>query len=145
MGDTVLNIAASGLTAATRRLEASASNTANVFSTGRVGAQPGEGDAAFQAQTVVQSSVEAGSSNGASGAGAGAGVRARITPTSSPVQLAFDPNSPLANSDGFVEAPAVDLGQEAATQISARAAFSASAALIRAADEQTDALLDITS
>lgn len=141
MGTSVLATAASGLTAATRRLEASASNTANAFSTGSVGAAPGSEDAAFQAQTVVQTSLETGGGNQASGGG----VRARITPTSSPVQLAFDPNSPLANTDGFVEAPNVDLGREAVNQISARAAFSASAALIRAADEQTESLLDITS
>lgn len=133
MPEQALRTAVSGLAAATTRVNASANNIANAGTVGRVGAGAGEADRAFQAQTVQQSSTP------------GGGTRATITARNPATQTIFAPDSPLANSQGLVEAPNVDLGEELVNQISAEAAFKANAAVIRSVDEQQDDLLDILS
>ncbi|WP_425407046.1 flagellar basal body rod protein FlgC [Hwanghaeella sp.] len=133
MPENALYTAVSGLNAATRRLDASANNIANAGTVGRVGAQAGDADQAFQAQTVQQTSTT------------GGGTRAAIVPRNPATQTVFAPDSPLANGQGLVEAPNVDLGEELVNQISAEAAFKANAAVIRSVDEQQDDLLDILS
>ncbi len=132
MPDQALRTAVSGLNAATQRLNTSARNVANAGTVGRVGAEDGDADQAFQAQTVQQTAV-----NG--------GTRATSIARNPATQTIFAPDSPLANAQGLVEAPNVDLGEELVTQISAEAAFKASAAVIRSVDEQQDELLDIIS
>lgn len=126
-----LYTAVSGLEAASRRIETGARNIANLQTAGRVGAtDPSE--QAFRAQTVQQTAVEG-------------GTRATVVSRDPATRLAFSPNSPLANGDGLIEVPNVDLGEELVSQISAEAAFKANAAVIREVDEQTDTLLDILS
>lgn len=126
------NAAVSGLNAASTRLRASAANVANVTNDGRIGATDPE-DQAFQAREVQQSTQPDG------------GTQARIVSREPGTQVAFDPDSSQANSEGFVEVPDVDLAEEAANQIQAEAAFKASATLIRTLDETQDTLLDIKS
>lgn len=133
MPENALYSAVSGLRAATTRLNASANNIANAGTVGRVGAGDGDADQAFQAQTVQQSSVP------------GGGTRAAIVPRSPATQTLFAPDSPLANAQGLVDAPNVDLGEELVNQITAEAAFKANAAVIRSVDDQQDDLLDILS
>lgn len=133
MPDQALRTAVSGLAAATTRVNASANNIANAGTVGRVGAEAGDADRAYQAQTVQQTSAP------------GSGTRAAIVPRNPATQTVFAPNSPLANGQGLVDAPNVDLGEELVNQISAEAAFKANAAVIRSVDEQQDDLLDILS
>ena len=126
------NAAVSGLNAASLRLNASANNVANVFTAGRVGATEGS-EQAYRGQEVRQTAQESG------------GVRAEIVSRAPGTLLAFDPNSPLANGEGLVEVPDVDLAEEAVNQIVAEASFKANAAVLRSLDEQTESLLDIKS
>lgn len=132
MVDSTLQSAVSALRAAAVRVNTTANNIANARTVGR----PGSTDPAtqaFQPQDVVQSSLVPG------------GTVARTVdrqPGSSP---AFDPNNTLANAQGFVDAPNVDLASELVEFKAAEASFKAAAALIREEDERTETLLDIKS
>jgi len=132
MSDEALRTAASGLAAAARRFENSANNVANAGTVGRVGATEGS-EQAFQPQDIQEVATPGGGV---------ATVSVRRDPAT---QTVFAPESPLANGQGLVEAPNVDLGEELVNQIAAEAAFSANAAVIRSVDEQQDELLDILS
>ena len=120
----------SALRAASLRVNTTANNIANARTVGRPGAtDPSE--QVFQPQDVVQSSLSTG------------GVTARTIdrrPGSSP---AFDPGNSLANAQGLVDSPNVDLASELVDFKTAEVSFKAAAALIRAEDERTEALLDI--
>ena len=130
MSDEALRTAASGLAAASRAFQNSANNVANAGTVGRVDAtDPSE--EAFEPQDIQQTTTP------------GGGVATVTVPRDPATQTVFAPDSPLANDQGLVEAPNVDLGEELVTQISAEAAFRANAAVIRSVDEQQDDLLDI--
>lgn len=127
----ILSVSLSGMTAAARRLEASAANVANVDT---VGALPTDGAASsvYRARTVVQTEVD------------GGGVSASVVETSPGWVPRAAPGSPFADASGLVAAPDVDLASEAVTQITARFAYAASAKTMKVADEMaktaTDAL-----
>lgn len=132
MVDSTLQTAVSALRAATVRVNTTANNIANARSVGRAGAtDPAE--QAFRPQDVTQSSLATG------------GTVARTTDRRPGATPAFDPNNTLANAQGFVDAPNVDLGSELVDLKAAEIGFKAAAALIRAEDERKDALLDIKS
>ena len=122
-------IALSGLTAAARRVEVSASNIANQSSHG---ALPGvDGPAAYaplEVQLVTQ---------------AGGGVSASIAPSARAALLAYDPQSAFANARGYVAAPAVDLTDETLNLALASYDFAANLAVIRTADDMTRTMLEM--
>jgi flagellar basal-body rod protein FlgC len=131
----ISTIAVSGMTAATRRLEVSASNVANVSSTGALpgadGTVPAGAPRAYAPLTLVQT------------ASAGGGTQttvARVTPSTIAVP---DPQAPFANQSGLVAAPNVDLSQEMVGQLIASYSFAANAAALKADDRMTKAVLDI--
>lgn len=132
MADSTLQTAVSALRAAATRVNTTANNIANARTVGT----PGSTDPAtqaFQPQDVVQSSLATG------------GTVARTVDRQPGTSPAFDPNNTLANAQGFVDAPNVDLASELVEFKAAEAGFKAAAALIRAEDERTDTLLDIKS
>ncbi len=57
----------------------------------------------------------------------------------------FDPNDPNADADGRVGLPNVDLATKIVDLTVAEHAYKANLAVIRAADEITEALLDTTA
>lgn len=131
----VLGVAVSGLQAASRRLEVSARNVVNADSVGTPdkttdAPQP---TAAYQPQRVVQTSV------------AGGGVEARAVNQDPATHLESRPDHPAAGSDGLVEVPNVDLVREVVEQITARAAYEASAKLVQTADGLLSTVLDLRS
>lgn len=132
MSDEALRTAVSGLNAAARQFQNSANNVANAGTVGRVDAED-PSEQAFEPQDIQQTSTP------------GGGVRTTTVPRDPATQTVFAPGSPLANDQGLVEAPNVDLGEELVSQISAEAAFRANAAVIRSVDEQQDELIDIIS
>ena len=138
-----LSIALTGMQAQSQRLAGSASNIANVTSRGAIAARDGTQPAAG-AQTPYQP-LATGQTDLRTGNGQGAGTRAYFRPSSAPVVAQYDPTDPLANKDGTVGAPNVDEGAETVQQITARAAYQASARIARASDEMTKGLLDIRS
>lgn len=133
--DATMAIAASGMTAAVTSLTASASNIANMQTTGSVPAsgptQPIPANSgAYQAVSVSQQAQP------------GGGVTATVSNTLPSYTLAYDPAAPFANLQGMVAAPNVDPVAEAANQMSASLAFRANLAVFKTAEKDFKSLLD---
>ena len=126
-----IHIALSGLQAAGKRAEASASNIANMTTSGSL--EPG-GKAPYGALTTVQTAVNDPSGNGA-------GITAENVPSNRPFVPAYSPGSPFANSDGLIGVPNVDLAEEIVNLKLAETAYKASAKTIRANADMQDDLL----
>lgn len=132
----ISSTALSGMAASSRRLDVSASNTANAQSTGRLPGAAAPATAAgqaYQPRQVVQSSVPTG--------GTVTGVR----PTTPGYVPQYAPDSPDADADGLVAAPDVDMAQEVTAQISAKSAYAFNLRAFEASDEMTRRLLDVKS
>lgn len=139
-----ISIARTGLTAATARLNASASNVANAETNGRIPSTPASqaiattGDASsrpavYQAIRTTQSSTAAG--------GVQVGTAAVLP---SYVQV-YDPSAPYADSRGMVAAPNVDLINERIEQIAAKQAYEANLKVLKTADEMQRRLTDLSA
>jgi flagellar basal-body rod protein FlgC len=133
----ISTIALSGMNAAARRLQVSASNVANVTSTGALpnanGTVPAGSPTAYAPLALVQT------------ASAGGGTQTTVTAATPSTIAAFDPQAPFADSNGLVAAPNVDLSQEMIGQIIASYSFDANATVMTADDRMTKTLLDITA
>jgi flagellar basal-body rod protein FlgC len=133
----ISTIALSGLNAAASRLQVSASNVANAQTTGAVpnadGTVPAGAPTAYTPLELVQT------------ASAGGGVRTAVTTVTPSTTAVFDPGATFANANGLVAAPNVDLSQELVGQLIASYSFAANAAVLRADDRNTKALIDITA
>lgn len=132
-----LQIAASGMMAQTRRVEASASNTANVLTKG---ALPGS-TAAAQGKPAPYAPVGVAQTETRAGNG-GAGTRAVFTPIIPAFLPEYEPDSAMADAEGMVGAPNVDLAHERINQIAAGRAYQANVAVVRTEDEMVKSLLD---
>lgn len=107
-------IAGSGATAQGQRLNAVASNLANADSAAGPDGQP------YKARQVV---FEAMPSPDAAVAGT-AGVRvSRVTTDNSPPRRLHDPKNPLADAQGYVSLPNVNVADEMVNMISAARAY----------------------
>ena len=130
----IATIAVSGMNAASRRLEVSASNIANIRSTGALpnadGTTPAGALRAYEPIVLVQT------------ARAGGGTRTAIAPVTPPVTAMSDPQAPFADQNGLVAAPNVDLSQEIVGQMIASYSFAANAQVLKADDRMTRTLLD---
>lgn len=126
-----IQTALSGLMAASKRVEASASNIANLQT---VGSLEDANNPPYTPLTVQQQSLKGSD-------GQGFGVKAEFAPKNPAFVPAYEPDSPFANGDGIVGAPNVDLAEEAANMIIAKASYKASAAVMKTAGEMEDALL----
>ena len=127
-----IGIALSGLTAQTRRLDASASNVANVRSTGAVPTTGGAADGkpvAYQPLAVAQTDGNP-------------GTRASFTPITPAYLQEYAPDDAAANGDGMVAAPNVDLATERVNQMAANRAYGANIAVVRTQDQMLTSLLD---
>ena len=122
-----ISIAASGLAAASARLQASASNIANQASRGAPG---GGAPKAYTPVNVVQTAQP------------GAGVSARIQPAATPPVIEYDPDAPFADAEGRVASPAIDIARQFVDQMLSQRAFEANLKVIRSADEMTRSLID---
>jgi flagellar basal-body rod protein FlgC len=133
----ISTIALSGMTAATRRLDVSASNIANAMSTGALpnadGTLPAGAPRAYAPLALIQT------------ASAGGGTQTTITTATPSTTAISDPQAPFANPDGLVAAPNVDLSQELVGQMLASYSFAANATVMTVADSMTKALLNITA
>ncbi|PWC33810.1 flagellar basal body rod C-terminal domain-containing protein [Azospirillum sp. TSO35-2] len=123
-----IGVALGGLTAQTRRLDASASNVANVRSTGALPAAGGTSQA-YQPLAVSQSATNP-------------GTRATFTPITPAYLPEYAPDDPAASADGMVAAPNVDLATERVNQLTANRAYGANVAVVRTQDEMLTSLLD---
>jgi len=128
-----IGIALSGLTAQTRRVEASASNVANMRTKGAVpdatGAVPDGQPQAYRALGVAQSD-------------AAPGTRATFTPITPAYLPDYEPEADYADAQGMVAAPNVDPARERVNQIAASRAYGANIAVVRTQDDMLKSLLD---
>ena len=131
----ISTIALSGMNAAARRLEVSASNVANVMSTGALpnadGSLPAGAPQAYAPLELAQT------------ASAGGGTQTTVTTAKPSTITVYDPQASFANQDGLVAAPNVDLSQELVGQMIASYSFAANAKVMKADDNMTKSLLNI--
>jgi flagellar basal-body rod protein FlgC len=145
-----LSIATSGLSAASLRLEVTASNIANALTTGPLPASSGSNasdgtgnsnnNSGFSAYVPLQ--VNQVDQTDGSTPGGTAAVVSTVSPSFVPQ---FDPGSPFANQDGLVAAPNVDLASQFVQLLTAKYSFAANAKVIQAYNNTTQSLLDITA
>jgi flagellar basal-body rod protein FlgC len=110
-----LGITGSGMHLHKMWMDAISDNIANV-NTVRPTSQP-----AFQSRYVVAQSIE----NGSVGAGVAVGG---IALSSGEGRITYDPGSPLADENGMVRMPDVDLGEQLTTMIMAERGYQANIA-----------------
>ena len=122
-----LNIAAMGLRAADLRLEASASNLANMQSSGSTGAT---GPKPYAPVRVEQSSLP------------GGGVEAKAAPITPASVRQYEPDSPQADAKGFVAMPNVDMIAEVTNMVSAKMGFSSSLQVMQVSSDMIKKLFE---
>jgi flagellar basal-body rod protein FlgC len=129
-----LAIAASGMAAASLRLDVSAGNVANMSATGPMPDANASNTTGFPAAYVplrIDQVDVAG------------GTAARMTTVSPSYVPRYDPSAPYADKNGMVAAPNVDLANEVVQQITALYTFAANAEVMQAESQMMKALLDI--
>lgn len=123
----------SGLHAATKKLEASASNIANLQTAGSLeaGKQAPYTPIGTQQSTVTDSS------------GNGLGVRSDYVPKDPAFVPAYDPDSPFADENGIIGLPNVNLAEEAVNINIAEITFKANLKTIQAASDLSKELFRV--
>jgi flagellar basal-body rod protein FlgC len=110
----IFDIAGSGMSAQSVRLNTVASNLANAESVS------GDPNSVYRARHPVFEAVRA----SVAGADAGAAVRVKtITEDSAQPAARYEPGNPLANADGYVFAPNVNAVEEMVDMISASRSY----------------------
>lgn len=126
------NIALSGLNVAGKRLEVSANNLANQFSTSRL--ENGQViNEPYLAQRVEASSNPIG------------GVQARVVDRTPATTIVFDPTASNADANGASQVPAVDTAEELIGTIIATYDFRANLKVIQAQNKLDQETLNIIS
>ena len=125
-----IKTALSGLLAAQNTLAAVATNVANSSDVSRVKPQPGDAPT-FQPIDTVNTTTTTGT------------VSSTFTPVTPASVTVPDGQSPLADAQGLVNVPNVDLATQLTTAITAKVAFAANAKVIATAKKMQDALLKI--
>ena len=131
----ILSIAASGMAAASQRLQVSAENIANAESDGPL---PSAG-AAVQSQYAPSLCAAAGRSGG----DAGRRHRRRRRRRAAATVAAYAPTAPYADANGEVATPNVDYANEAIQQATAAYDFAMNAQVMRVYSQMTKTLLDV--
>jgi flagellar basal-body rod protein FlgC len=117
----IFEIAGSAMTAQSQRMNTTASNLANADSVAGPDGQP------YRARQVVFEMAPA------NGQGIG-GVRvARVIEDPSPMRMVHDPKNPLANAEGYVTMPNVNVVEEMVNMISASRSYQANVEVLNTA------------
>ncbi len=127
-----ISIALSGLNSSVQRLNASASNIANLNTTGSL--EEG-GQAPYSALTTTTSSIAI---NGET-----AGVRTNVIPKNTPFVPAYSPDSPFANEEGLIGVPNINLAEEIVNSKLAELSYKANIQTIRIQQDLNDELLSV--
>lgn len=117
----IFDIAGSAMTAQSQRMNTTASNMANADSVSGPDGQP------YRARQVV---FEVDSADGRS---TGRVKVARVVEDSSPMRMMHDPKNPLANADGYVAMPNVNVVEEMVNMISASRSYQANVEVLNTA------------
>ena len=107
----IFNVAGSGMAAQAQRLNVVASNLANADSTTSANGQP------YKAKQVVFSATPVGG-DGAQGVKVTA-----VVEDNSPMKMIYDPKHPMADAQGYVSMPNVNVVDEMVNMISASRAY----------------------
>ncbi len=125
-----IGIALNGLNAATQRLNASASNIANLTTAGSL--EEGR-QAPYTPLTTVSKSL--GEPTG--------GVRTDVVPKNPPFVPAYDPDSPFADDQGIIGLPNISLEEEIVNLKLSEITYKANIATIKASEDMSKELLSI--
>lgn len=128
-----INIALTGLTAASKQLNASASNIANLQT---VGSLEEGGQAPYTPLTTQNTAITDESGNGQ-------GVHSTYAPRNNPFVPSYDADSPFADENGIIGVPNIDLAEEAVNLNLAEIQYKANIKTIQAASELSNELLNI--
>jgi flagellar basal-body rod protein FlgC len=130
-----IGIAGTGVTVYRKWLDAVSDNIANI-STARPTSQP-----AFQERFVVAAADQAGATSGYELPG---GVQVGgIALGSATGRVVYDPNSPLADAQGLVRYPSIDLGDQMTSLLLAQRGYQANLAVVERAKEAYDRALEL--
>ena len=122
-----IGVASSGVTVYRKWLDAVSDNIANIDNVSRTS------EKAFQARYVV--AQEAADGNGAQVGGVAFGSAQGI--------LTYDPENPLADSQGYVRRPDIDLGGQMSQMMMAQRAYQANLAVVDRAKESYTAAINL--
>ena len=122
-----IGVAGSGVTVYRKWLDAVADNIANVDNVSRTT------DKAFQARYVIAQEAQDG--NGAQVGGIALG--------SAEGQVTYEPDNPLADTEGYVRRPDIDLGGQMAQMIMAQRAYQANLSVVDRARESYQAAIQL--
>ena len=120
----IFEIAGSGMTAQSMRLNVVASNMANADSVTGADGQP------YRAKQVV---FQAKPLNTSMGTGSSGVVVAKVIDDPSPLKLVYDPKSPYANAQGYVSRPNVNVVEEMTNMLSASRSYQANVEMMNTA------------
>jgi flagellar basal-body rod protein FlgC len=123
----VIGVAGSGVTVYRKWLDAISDNIANLDNVSKTS------EKAFQARYVVAQEAQDG--NGAQVGGLAFGSAEGI--------LAFEPDNPLADSEGYVRRPDIDLGSQMAQMIMAQRAYQANLSMVDRARDSYQAAINL--
>jgi flagellar basal-body rod protein FlgC len=122
----VFDISGSGMAAQSLRLNTVASNLANANSVS------GDPNTVYRARQPVFEAVR----TALGGDGSGAAVRVRgITESEAPALARYEPGNPLANEEGYVFAPNVNVVEQMVDMISASRSYQSNVEVMNAAKE----------
>ncbi len=140
----IFDIAGSGMSAQTIRLNATASNLANAET------PAASEDGAFKARYPIFSAVQAQTlqqmqgSQALSGGGEFSGVRIQgIVESDKAVQMRYEPQHPLADGEGYVYYPNVNVVEEMTNMISASRSFQANVDVMNATKTMMQRVLSL--
>ena len=122
-----IGVAGTGVTVYRKWLDAVADNIANVNTTSRTS------ENAFQARYVQARAAQDG--NGAEVAGIQYGSAEGV--------LAYEPDNPLADTEGYVRRPDIDLGSQMAQMMMAQRAYQANLAVVDRARDSYNAAINL--
>jgi len=121
----VIGVAATGVTVSRKWMDAVSDNIANIDNVSRTS------ENAFQARYVI--AQQAADGNGAQVGGLAYG--------SAEGRLSYEPDNPLADTEGYVRRPDIDLGSQMTQMMMAQRAYQANLAVVdRARDSYTAAI-----
>lgn len=136
--DSIYGIAGSAMRAQTVRLDTVASNLANADSVA------GSESAAYHSIHPVFSSVyQDALSDTTDEVGAEVDVTGIMKDTGSQIEKEYDPNNPLADTDGYIYRSNVDSMQEMADMMSASRSFESAVQVLKRVDSMQDGLLSL--
>ncbi len=127
-----LRIAASGLTAQRLRMDVAASNLANTETTNTPEGGPYKPESVFF--TTLQVTADA--------AGQGVQAVAILTPNTPP-KVAYDPQNPAADANGYVSYPDIDLAAQMSDLMGASRSYSIDSTVVTAVKQTALEAIDL--